>query len=149
MTSMWYPTGIKRLIDVGADGINARMALLHNSVAYSWNEAHDFMNDVVASEVVDASYARKAAPGDFTWGSQVDLANDRVEIVFTGPNLIWANLAAGFNLSHLILYDHVGAADSGNYLLAAWEISPVIPTNGQNFTVTFNSTDGNLRISYA
>ena len=151
MASQLYASGLKRLLDVGLDGIAPRLLLLNNPGSpYAYDEGHDFVNDVAAYEVAHASYARKQGGGvDFSLSSQIDLANNRVELVFAGPTLVWPNLAAGFTLDWMILYDHLGANDAANPLLCALDIDPAVPTNGQNFTVTFDAGDGNIRVSYA
>lgn len=149
MASKLYLPGLKRILDAGFGTVktNLRMLLLHSGTPYSFDQTHEFVSSVVASEIVHASYARKQGNGtDFDVSTQQDNANSRIEVVVTGPTVVWPNLAAGFNIDAIVLYEHLGA-DGANRLIAFWDVDPVLPTNGQNLTVTFDAAEGNIRIS--
>ena len=149
MASKLFLPGLKRILDAGFDTVktNLRMMLLHDGTPYTFDQTHQYVSSVVGSEIVHASYARKQGNGtDFQAATQQDNANSRIEVVITGPTVVWATLAAGFNIDAVVLYEHLGA-DSANRLIAFWDQDPVLPTNGQNLTVTFDASEGNIRVS--
>lgn len=142
MASKWYPNGIKWLLDNGLDaaGANIKLGLLQAAATY--NEAHDFRDDVAANECDRASYAAEAV----TLTTQVDAANDRVELLF-GADVVFSAIESGNTIEHAFLFYDTGVAGT-SVLLAFFDLNTSLPTNGLDITITRDATDGDLRIAY-
>jgi hypothetical protein len=106
-------------------------------------------SDALDAEIVATNYAggwggagRKTATVTIT---EQD-ANDRAVVKFS--DLTWTALggAANDTVVAAILIKEGGADDTTSRLICYWDITDT-PTNGSDFTLDFDATDGNIRFT--
>jgi hypothetical protein len=139
---------VSGLIDLDSDVL--KVMLVNGS--YTPNKDDQFIGSGVgsphAAEIVATNYAggfggagRKTA----TVTISDDTANDRAIAVF--GNLTWTALggAANDTVVGAILVKEI-TNDAASKLIAYWDITDT-PTNGGNFTLTMDGTNGNLQFN--
>jgi hypothetical protein len=146
-TSGPYQSGIRKVADDTISLASGVKVMLVKS-SYTFNPDSDFVSDLVASEIVATNYTgghagagRKTA--SLTWEDQD--ANNRS--VIKVADLTWTSLGGATNdtVGAAILFKE-GAADSSSVLLACLGIAN-IATDGNNYTVQFDATNGNVRFT--
>jgi len=130
MANLLYPDFKERLLnkqhDLDTDGIRA---ILVDSADYTFNSAHDFLDDV-------AGAGRVAVSGDLASPTIVDGTFDTADFTWTA--------VTGDPSEAVILYNHgMSGADTGRGLIAFYDTGitgmPVTP-NGGDINVTVNAS---------
>lgn len=145
MASKIYRTGFRRIIESGLNGMSLKLMLLSaESGPYVFDATDEFVADLVAAETGATGYTRSAAITDVI---QVDVANNRVEVVL--PDTVFTSLGGATNedIEWAILFNDTGN-DATAPLIAAFDLTGTTNmTNGTNFTLDF-SAEGNLQFTY-
>lgn len=132
-----YNRGKLQLLTQAAAGLDFRVLLLRNDVAYSYDPDHNFVADVLTGGVLElsvAGYARQvlanvAAAEDDT-GDLSSLAADAVA---------FGSLATGQTIDKAIVFVQV-TNDADSYLIGHYDLADT-PTFGGDVTLRFNATD--------
>lgn len=152
MASFWYNKAVQEVLTGTIDlDTNTLKVMLVNST-YTPNKDNDVVDagggsDAADAEIVATNYTagwggagRKTATISVT---EQD-ANDRAVVIFS--DITWTALggAANDTVVGAILIKEGGANDTTSRLIAYWDLTDTA-TNGGNFTLTMDATDGNLR----
>lgn len=149
-----YNRAAKEIIDRTLDITSGCKVMLVTS-AYVANRDHDFVdeggaNDPTDAEITATNYTRgfggagrKAATVGF---SEQD-ANDRA--IITIGDLTWTALGGAVNdtIAAAILIKEI-TNDAASKLIAYFDLTST-PTNGSDFTLDFDATNGNIRFTTA
>lgn len=152
MASGNYNRATKEIIDRTLDITTGCKIMLVGS-EYTFNPDDDFIdaggaNDPVDAEIDATNYARgfggagrKAATITF----QEQDANNRAVVKIA--DLTWTSLGGALNdtVEAAILIKE-GSADTDSKLITYFDL-PTTPTNGSDFTLDFDATDGNIRFT--
>lgn len=114
-----------------------RVMLMKSS--YTFDENHDFVDDISASEISLTGYSRQTLAGkSVNW----DNTNKRAYIDATDPN--WASIAAGDTIGGAVIYRQTGGNDStpANDDLVCFLDPTDLVTNGSSVTLQFDATNG-------
>jgi hypothetical protein len=115
-----------------------RMGLLKTLTAHTNVPEINFISDMEAhadfAEVTASGYARVALPGETV--TENDGASDYASIHMDA--VVFAAIQAGETIVGAFIYKY-NAADSAAEVIAVYDVSPTIPTNGS--TVTINAGD--------
>lgn len=143
MASLVYNSAKRDLINgtIDLDTHDIRVALVKST--YTESAAHDFMDDVVATEADATNYVRKALANEAV---AVDAGNNRAE--FDADDVVWTSLGGATNntIKGAVVYKHVGGTDSANPLICFIDFPSDITTDGNNLTLTFNA-EGILQLA--
>jgi hypothetical protein len=142
-----YNRAIKEILDRTLDITTGVKAMLVDD-AYTFDADQDFVSSVAANEISATNYAggfggagRKAATLTF---EEQDASNRGVIKI---GNLTWTALGGAVNdtVGGLILIKEI-TNDAASKLIAYLPLADT-PTNGSDFGVTFDATNGNIRIT--
>lgn len=152
MASFWYNKAVQEVLTGAIDlDSNTLKVMLVNST-YTPNNDDDVVDAGGASDAVDAEITatnytrgwggagRKTASITIT---EQD-ANNRAVVVFS--DITWTALGGATNdtVVGAILIKEGGANDTTSRLIAYWDLSDTA-TNGGNFVLSMDATNGNLR----
>jgi hypothetical protein len=104
---------------------------------YVFNKDHQFVSDVVASEVSGTGYARTALTGKTL---TLDLTNDRT--IADAADVVMSTLNTGAQLiGGAIVYRETGSGgtDAGRTLICSVDFTPVLAANGQPYNIAWNT----------
>lgn len=147
MPSGMYNRALKEILDRTLD-ITSGMKIMLVKPGYTYDPDHDFISDLGANEISATNYTggfggggRKAATLTF----EEQDANNRA-IVKIG-NLTWTALGGAVN-------DTIGGAvlvkeitnDGASKVVAFFDVNDT-PTNGSDVTLSFDATNGNIRLT--
>jgi hypothetical protein len=151
-----YPKGLLHLVKTGADNIDWRILLVSsdntNATAYVYGSTHEFVDNGASNstnplycQTTATDYARQTCAVTV----QLDTGNTRLELIFPDTTFCDPNLGNGVNeiMTAAIVYDHIGADDTANPLIAYYELGNK-PSSGQPYVLDFDPNEGNLRIPY-
>jgi hypothetical protein len=140
MSTGWYN---KELSDLVATLTGCKVMLVGSG--YTYNPDHDYVSQVNSAEISCSGYTggfggagRKA----LTLTPVEDDANDRAIVKIA--DVTWTALGTGATIAAAVIVRE-GTSDADSKLVAHLDI-PDTPTNGSNFTLTFDATNGNLRL---
>lgn len=154
MATSWYGPALRECLNGGIDldTNTTKLALVTSS--YVFNKDDEFVdaggaNDVLDHEANVTNYTRGwggAGRKTATVTISYDAASDRVEVVLA--DVTWTSLGGATNqtLVAAILVKEGGANDTTSRLIAYFDFAD-FTTNGTNFTLDFDNTDGNLFIN--
>jgi|SRR5580765_1784569 hypothetical protein len=115
-----------------------RMGLLKTLAAHTNVPAVNFITDMEAhadfAELTASGYVRVALPGEAA--TEFDAASNFAAISMTA--VVFAAISTGETIVGAFIYVE-GASDGARPVIAIYDISPTIPTNGS--TVTINAGD--------
>ena len=115
-----------------------RMGLLKTLAAHTNVPEVNFVSDMEShadfAEVTASGYARVALTGEAA--TEFDAASDFAGIAMSA--VVFAAIAAGETIVGAFVYKE-GASDAAREVLAIYDVTPNIPTNGS--TVTINAGD--------
>lgn len=152
MASFWYNKAVTEVLTGTIDlDTNTLKVMLVNST-YTPNRDNDVVDAGGGSDAADAEIVATGYTSG--WGgagrktvtvtvTEQD-ANDRAVIIF--GDLTWTALGGATNdtVVGAILIKEGGANDTTSRLIAYWDLVDTA-TNGGDFTLTMDATDGNLR----
>lgn len=141
MASSWYPLGKVKVLNGDTDLLTDNIKALLVSDAYAYNAAHEFVADVVASELAGTGYA-----GGFGGAGRKALAGKAVALVgalasFDADDLTWAGLDAGTVGGIIVFREATSDADSP--LIAFLDPADLV-SNGGNVVAAWHA-DGILQ----
>jgi hypothetical protein len=140
MYGSFFGKALNKEVDWDSDTI--KVALL--SSAYTPNQdAHDYLDDVIASEVTGTGYTA----GGATLASKTityDGANNVT--VLDAADVTWAS--STITARYAVVYDDAGATNSQKVLLGYVDFGSDQSSTSGNFTVTWDST-GIFRLTVA
>jgi len=115
-----------------------RMGLLKTLAAHTNVPAVNFVSDMEShadfAELTASGYARVALPGEAA--TEFDAASNFAAISMTA--VVFAAISTGETIVGAFIYKE-GASDAAREVIAIYDVSPTIPTNGS--TVTINAGD--------
>lgn len=115
-----------------------RMGLLKTLASHTNVPEINFIADMEShadfAELTAAGYVRTALPGEAA--AEVDGATDAANISMTA--VVFAAISTGETIIGAFIYKE-GASDAAREVIAVYDVSPSIPTNGS--TVTINAGD--------
>ena len=130
MASQWYPKGIDKLIGAatltgGMESANVKVMILDSVHAY--DEADEFVSDIVANEETYSAYVRKVLSGAVA----VDLTANTVK--FTFNDVVWTALGAGTAPAFFVIF-YDGGTDATATLLLQDDPASADAPNGNDYT---------------
>lgn len=115
-----------------------RMGLLKTLAAHTNVPEVNFISDMEShadfAELTASGYVRVALPGEAA--AEFDGAQDYADITMTAVN--FAAISTGETIVGAFIYKE-GASDSAREVIAIYDISPTIPTNGSTVTINAGS----------
>lgn len=131
MANLIYNRGIYEVMNLGALA-TADLRLLLVTSAYTADKDHNFVADVVASELTVGGYARQ------TLANKTLTEDDTNDFAYLdADDVLFSSLVAGETIGGAILFRHTGA-DATAPVIAFYDLTNT-PTNGGNFTVQWNT----------
>lgn len=100
--------------------------------SYVPNKDHDFVDDIVASEIVATNYARTNLA---TRTATIDNANDRVDIDAADTAFGALGGATNDTIRYAAIIENVGGSDATRPVLIITQMTLDTPTNGSTITV--------------
>lgn len=135
MPSNLYNPGLEKLLNQSIDFATQDIRVLIVSPAYTFNKAHEFVNDVAANEVtndVGTGYERKVLG---TKAITLDAANDRV--FFDAANPVYTSIKTTQTLAAAVVFKQV-TDDTDSPLIALINFADLI-TNGSDVELQINA----------
>jgi len=130
-------------IDLDTDTLKVMLV----SDSYTTDKDHEFVSSVNTYEISTSGYSggfngagRKTA----TVATQYNATSDRVEVVIT--DITWSSLQSGATIGAAILIKEI-TNDAASPVIAVWDFTTNVATNGGDFTMDFNGTTGNLYLT--
>lgn len=120
-------------LDWNSSSVIVRAMLM--APAYTFSNAHQYVSDVSASEVSDASYARVTAA---TKTVSLDLGGGRA--LFDLDDIIFPMLST-VTVAGVVLYQQIGGDDAtpaDDPLICFIEVSPDVVADGSNLLIQFD-----------
>lgn len=115
-----------------------RMGLLKTLASHTNVPEINFISDMEShadfAELTASGYVRTALPGEAA--AEVDGSSDWANISMTA--VVFAAISTGETIVGAFIYKE-GASDAAREVIAVYDVSPTIPTNGS--TVTINAGD--------
>ena len=152
MASLWYNKAVAEVLTGTIDLDSNTLKVMLVTSAYTPDNDHDVVDAGGGSDPLDAEITATNYTGG--WGgsgrktvtvtvTEQD-ANNRAVVVF--GNLTWTALGGASNatVAVAILIKEGGANDTTSRLIAYWDLTDTA-TNGGDFTLTMDATNGNLR----
>lgn len=133
-----YNRGKALLLNGGLDLDTQDIRVLLVSASYTFNPDHNFVADIT-NELSGTGYVRKELANETV---TEDDTNDRA--VFDADDVVWTGADFGSPAMFIVYRQVTNDADSP--LICCGDISPVVATNGGDFTLAF-SANGILRAS--
>lgn len=133
-----FNKGLLEILNLDVDAQDLRVLLVTSG--YTFDNAHNFVADVVASELTVSGYSRQTLANE---AITEDDTNDRAYLDADDPT--FSSLAAGETIGGAIVFRHTGA-DATAPLLFFIDLTNT-PTNGTDFKVQF-AAPGSGGIAY-
>jgi hypothetical protein len=147
MATHWYGKGVLKVVNGQIDLDTDTLKVMLVNEAYTTDKDHEFASSVSSYEISTSGYAggfggsgRKTA----TVATQYNATDDRVEVVIN--DITWSSLQSGVTIGAAILIKEV-TNDAASPIIAVWDFTTNIATNGGDFTMDFNGTTGNLYLT--
>jgi len=134
----WCNTSLHKALTDEAGGYfnGATMQIMLCNADNFIKGTHDFVADIVADELADASYARKTLAA---FDVELNPASGQA-IKFTATNPVWTALAGAETVAVAYIFEFI-TSDALSPLW--WKLDGAnIVTSGGDVTVTFDATDG-------
>lgn len=152
MASFMYNKAVQEILTGAIDLDSNTLKIMLVNSTYTPNRDDDVVDAGGGSDALDAEISVSGYSGG--WGgtgrktvtltaSEQD-ANDRAVCVI--GDLTWTALASGVTIVGAILIKEGGANDTTSRLIAYFDITDT-PTNGGDFTLDFDGTNGNIRFT--
>lgn len=148
MPSQQYGTGVLSVVNRDINLIGSVIKAMLVTPSYTFNAAHDFVNDVSTQELNGTGYVPGfAGSGRKALTSKtLTLNTGQTRVEFDAADLTWAGLTAGAgSLGGVILYQE-GTSDADSRLVAFLDPTDMTP-NGSDVTVAW-SANGILSWGY-
>ena len=160
MAASWYTTGLKECLDGTIDLVNDTIKLMLVKDGYDlvFDSDQTFVDDGGANDPLSYECDATGYTGGHGGADRLDpttiavhanLTDDRVDIVIS--DVTWPAIGGASNndLCGAVLYKEGASADTTARLIAYFEFTSVITTNGGDIQADFNDQagGGNLRIT--
>ena len=129
MASSWYPKGLSEIVKAGRDWDNGSMKMALINTGTTYNNAHDFYDDISAGVVGTPIALTSVTVTSSTNVLTFDAAD-------TG--LTWSSVAGGSTIVAVAVYWDSGTP-STSPLLTYNEVTST-PTNGGDITITIHAS---------
>lgn len=147
MATHWYGKGVLKIVNGSIDLDTDTLKVMLVSDSYTTDKDHEFVSSVNTYEISTSGYSggfngagRKTA----TVATQYNATSDRVEVVIT--DITWSSLQSGATIGAAILIKEI-TNDAASPVIAVWDFTTNVATNGGDFTMDFNGTTGNLYLT--
>lgn len=147
MATHWYGKGVLKIVNGSIDLDTDTLKVMLVSDSYTSDKDHEFVSSVSSNEISVSGYSggfggagRKTA----TVATQYNATSDRVEVVIN--DITWSSLQSGATIGAAILIKEV-TNDAASPVIAIWDFTTNVATNGGDFTMDFNGTTGNLYLT--
>lgn len=147
MATHWYGKGVLKIVSGSIDLDTDTLKVMLVNENYTSDKDHEFVSSVSSYEISTSGYSggfngagRKTA----TVATQYNATSDRVEVVIT--DITWSSLQSGATIGAAILIKEV-TNDAASPVIAIWDFTTNVATNGGDFTMDFNGTTGNLYLT--
>ena len=143
MATGWHNIAKERLAKDTLNFTTDTIKIILIGTGYTFDPDHQFVSAVVSNEINATNYTRKTATLTITRQDP----NDRAVIIVAQPTYTNIGGTTDSTIAGAILFKDTGS-DSTSPLIACLDLSPsTITTNGSSITLTFDQTNGNLRLS--
>jgi hypothetical protein len=145
MASGSYNIGKERILKDTINLTTDTLKVMLVGTSYTFDPDHQFVSTsgVSSNEVAPTNYVRKTVTVTITRQD----SNDRAVVVISQPTWTALGGASNATIKGAILFKDTGS-DATSPLISFHELSPTtLATNGSDFTITFDATDGNLRLA--
>lgn len=137
--------------DVAGGVINLasdNLKLILVTSGYSPSKADNTVDTASAAEISATNYTGGyGGAGRKSLGRSVvkDTSANAVRVIFAG-NVTWTGIGGGTNatIAAAVLVKETGGSDASSRLVAYFQLSTPIMTNGSDFTLTVDGTAGNI-----
>jgi len=147
MATHWFGKGVLKIVNGTIDLDTDTLKVMLVNENYTSDKDHEFVSSVSSYEISTSGYSggfngagRKTA----TVATQYNATSDRVEVVIT--DITWSSLQSGATIGAAILIKEV-TNDAASPVIAIWDFTTNVATNGGDFTMDFNGTTGNLYLT--
>lgn len=148
MATHWYGKGVLKIVNGSIDLDTDTLKVMLVNDSYTSDKDHEFVSSVATYEITGISgyssgfggAGRKTA----TVATQYSTTNDRVEVLIN--DITWSSLQTGATIGAAILIKEV-TNDAASPVIAIWDFTTNVATNGGDFTMDFNGTTGNLYLT--
>jgi hypothetical protein len=147
MATHWYGKGVLKIVNGSIDLDTDTLKVMLVNDSYTSDKDHEFVSSVSSNEISVSGYSggfggagRKTA----TVATQYNATSDRVEVVIN--DITWSSLQSGATIGAAILIKEV-TNDAASPVIAIWDFTTNVATNGGDFTMDFNGTTGNLYLT--
>lgn len=146
MASGWYNKGLAALMHGDFSLLSSGIKIMLLKTSYTYDPDHDFVNQL--SEISATNYTGGfGGSGRKTLSVTVseDDTNNRGKAVFS--NVTWSALGGAVNdtVGAAVIF-HEGTSDADSVLIAYFDLADTA-TNGSDFTLSMDASNGNLRIN--
>lgn len=124
----------KFLLGNGLNLATADLRVVLVTSGYVFNADHNFLSDVIASELAGGNYVRKSLASK-TW-TENDAA-DRAD--FDAADTVWISLLALAGTPAAAIIFRFVTVDADSDLLCFNDLSPVTPPSGGDYTVAWDA----------
>lgn len=147
MATHWYGKGVLKIVNGSIDLDTDTLKVMLVNDSYTSDKDHEFVSSISSNEISVSGYSggfggagRKTA----TVATQYNATSDRVEVVIN--DITWSSLQSGATIGAAILIKEV-TNDAASPVIAIWDFTTNVATNGGDFTMDFNGTTGNLYLT--
>lgn len=151
MASGMFNRAVKEILDRTLDITTGCKIMLVTS-AYTYDPDTDFVDAGGGSDILDAEISVSGYTG--AWGGsgrksatitfEEQDANNRAVIKIA--NLTWTALGTGATIAAAVLIKEGGSDDTTSKAIAYFDLTDT-PTNGGDVTLSFDATNGNIRVA--
>lgn len=152
MASGWYNRALKEVSDRTLD-LTGTLKVLLVGTGYTYDPDHDFISSgagtVGANEISATNYTGGfggSGRNSVTLSFSEQDANNRAVMIFSPSSLTWTALggAANDTIAAAVVVKE-GTSDADSKLIAYLDVTDTT-TNGTDIQLTFDATNGNLRL---
>jgi hypothetical protein len=141
MANALYVRGLYKLADYSWDLDTVDIGVMLVASTYTFDKAHNTLNDVSSDEAAGAGYARKLVVAAKRTTNEDD-AGSAANLRITDGSVVWTSINAGVNLRVVLFFvtgDNVN--DNDNELLGYIDTGTNVPitTNGGDVGLNFGS----------
>lgn len=147
MATHWYGKSVLKIVNGSIDLDTDTLKVMLVNDSYTSDKDHEFVSSVNSYEISTSGYSgsyggagRKTA----TVTTQYNATSDRVEVLIN--DITWTSLQSGATIGAAILIKEV-TNDAASPVIAVWDFTTNVATNGGDFTMDFNGTTGNLYLT--